>query len=325
MNMTRGSFLALVAAALAAPSSTFAQPAYPDRVITLVVPFPPGGSIDLIARLLAREIAAKTGANIVIDNRAGAGGQIGAGSVAIARPDGYTLLFASAGAISVAPAVNSKLKYDPLRDFTYIARVGDLPYVLVVRGDSQIRDIASLRKAATERKGGLNYGSHGVGAFNHLLGALLNGALDGKLTHIPYKGSAPALQALLAGEIDLHFETMPGARPFLASKSIRPLAMSTAKRTTTDPDIPSMTEFGLPQVVGSTWTGVLGPAATPQAVVDWLNREVNAALNTLKVQEQLARLGVEVHSGNPEALARLVRVDVAKWTSVAKANNITAE
>jgi len=325
MKIARGSFLALIGASIMAPHAVFGQSAYPDRVVTLVVPFPPGGSIDLIARILAREISAKTGANIVVDNKPGAGGQLGASYVAAGRTDGYTLLFASAGAISVAPAVNSKLKYDSLRDFTYIARSGDLPYVLLVREGSPIRDIASLRKAALEQKDGLNYGSHGVGAFNHLLGAMLNGALDKKLTHIPFKGSAPALQALVSGEIHLLFDTMPGASPFLSGKTVRPLAMSTAKRTSTEPNIPSMTEFGLPQVVGSTWTGILGPAGTPQAVVDWVHKEVNVALDTPTVREHLSKLGVDAQSGSSKAFAEFVRADIAKWTAVAKENNISAE
>ncbi len=325
MKITRRSLLGVFSLASVLPNLAFAQSAYPERVITLVVPFPPGGSIDMIARVLVSEITAKTATNIVVANRPGAAGQLGAGSVANARPDGYTLLFASAGAMSVAPAVNPNLKYDPLRDFTYIARAGDLPYVLLVGADSPIQDLASLRKAALEHKGGLNYGSHGVGSFNHLLGAMLNEALDGKLTHIPFKGSASALQALAAGEIHILFDTMPGAGPFLAGKSIRPLAMSTTKRTTTDPQIPSMGEFGLPQVVGSTWTGVLGPAGTPSAVVDWMNREVNAALDEPTVRERFAGLGVEVRAGSPEALAEFVRVDVDRWISVAKAHNITVQ
>jgi tripartite-type tricarboxylate transporter receptor subunit TctC len=325
MRLTRRFVLVLACASAFVQMPAQSQPSYPDRPVTLVVPFPPGGSIDLMARILANGLSTKLGKAVVVENRAGAGGTLATGAVVSARPDGYTLLFGTAGGLAVAPAVNSNLKYDPIRDFAAIAHVGDLPYALLVNSKSPITDLASLRKEAAERRDGLNFGSHGVGAFNHLLGETLNGMLDSKMTHVPFRGSAPAFQSLMAGDIQVLLDTLPGAAPFLSAQGIKAIAVTSSTRSVSHPEIPTVAEFGLPQLLGSTWAGVLAPAGTPAPIVNFLNREINDTLTSAAMKDQFAKLGVQVRDGSPQAFADFIAGELQRWSAVAKMSKITAE
>ena len=238
--------------------------AYPTNPIRLVVPFPPGGSIDIMARRLAIPLTAKLGQAVVVENRAGAGSIVGGTFVAQSPNDGYTLLFASSSTLTLAPAITAKLPYDPVKDFTPVSLVGDLPFLLLVHPSvpaNSVQELIALAK--TRGPGVLNYSSFGNATTNHFFGEMLSSMGGVKITHVPYKGGAPALTALIAGEVQIMFDSTPASMPRVQAGAVKALGITSAKRVASYPNIPTIAEQGLPELVGGAWFGVLPIISTP--------------------------------------------------------------
>ena len=273
-----------------------AQP-YPSKPIRLVVPFPPGGSIDIMARRLAIPLTAKLGQSVVVENRAGAGSIVGGTFVAQAPNDGYTLLFASSSTLTLAPAITTKLPYDPVKDFTPVSLVGDLPFLLLVHPSVPANSVQELIALAKSRGAGvLNYSSFGNATTNHFFGEMLNSMGGVKITHVPYKGGAPALTALIAGEVQIMFDSTPASMPRVQAGAVKALGITSAKRVSSYPQIPTIAEQGLPELVGGAWFGVLGPGGMSELI-----------------------------GSTPREFADFVRRETARWTKIARDNNIRAE
>ena len=302
-----------------------AQP-YPAKPIRLVVPFPPGGSIDIMARRLAIPLTAKLGQSVVVENRAGAGSIVGGTFVAQAPNDGYTLLFASSSTLTLAPAISPKLPYDPVKDFTPVSLVGDLPFLLLVHPSVQANSVQELIALAKARGPGvLNYSSFGNATTNHFFGEMLNSMGGVKITHVPYKGGAPALTALIAGEVQVMFDSTPASMPRVQAGAVRALGITSAKRVSSYPQIPTIAEQGLPELVGGAWFGVLGPGGMSEQIVTLLHKEIIDALAAPEMKAEFARNGVEMIGSTPREFADFVRRETARWTKIARDNNIRAE
>jgi tripartite-type tricarboxylate transporter receptor subunit TctC len=288
----------------------------------MIVPLPAGGSIDIMARVLAKPLSAKLGQQFIIENRSGFGSVVGTAAAATAPPDGYTLLFGSVSGLAVAPAVNSKIQYDVLRDFTTVSLVGDLPFVLLVHPSVAAKTVSELVALAKSQPGKLNYSSFGNATTNHVMGEMLNSMAGIKLVHVPYRGGAPALTALLAGEVQVMLDTTPAAMPRVQSGSVRALGITSAQRNPSYPNLPTVAEQGLPGLIGGAWIGVLGPAGMPESVVSLLNREIVEALKTSEMRAEFARNGLDLIGSTPKEFSDFMRREVDKWSKVARDNNI---
>ena len=320
----QAALLSVAGAALALASLGANAQAYPNHPVKLIVPFPPGGSIDIMARRLAQPLSAKLGQQFVIENRPGAGSIIGATAVATSAPDGYTLLFASSSALTLSPVVMPKLPYDPIRDFTPVSLVGDLPFLMLVHPSvpDNVQEFIALAKA---RPGTLNYSSFGNATTNHFFGEMLNSMAGIKLTHVPYKGGAPALTALIAGEVQLMFDSTPASMPRVQAGQVRMLGITSTRRVASYPNLPTIAEQGLPNLTGGAWFGVLGPAAMPEAIVNVLHREIVDALAAPEMRADFTRNGVEMIGSTPREFADFIRRETEKWGRIARENNIRAE
>lgn len=301
---------ALAASALAGPGAQ-AQ-SYPSKPVTLVVGFAPGGSADILARLVAQKLAPRLGQSVIVENRPGAGGTIAAAAVAAAPGDGHTLLLVSSGHAG-SGALYPKLSYDPLRSFAPVVKVGGTPVVIVAPAAGPFHSLQDVLAQARRQPGRLNYAAGGGGATVTALAAeYVKSAASVYMVGIPYKGSGPALTALLAGEVDLGFEIPTSALPHLRSGKLRALAVTSRSRSAVLPDVPTVAEQGLTNFDVVGWFGLMAPAATPPAVVSRLNQEVRTLLEAPDVKEKLAALGVEAGGGTPEAFAQLVRTDTQR-------------
>ena len=307
--MKRFIWLLLVATGAAAAQS------YPQRAVHMIVPYAVGGASDTTARILAAKLAERLGQPIVVDNRTGAGGAIGTEAVARAAPDGYTLLLASASEIVQLPVV-TRAPYDPVRDFAPIAMVSDIALVLVAHPSLGVHNVPELIALAKSRPGAINYGSAGVGATSHLAMAMFNAMTNTKMVHVPYKGSAPATADLVAGHLQVGTPTLPAALPYEKNGQLKVLAVTSAKRWPTLPNVPTLAESGLPDYECILWTGLMAPAGTPPEIVALLYRETASALKQPDVQEALRRQGGEVNAGGPEQFVALIKADLAKWKRV---------
>jgi tripartite-type tricarboxylate transporter receptor subunit TctC len=305
--------LALVAAL---PIVAAAQAAFPARPITLVVPFAAGGGTDSIARDMAKNMADRLGQPVVIDNRGGAGGALGADLVAKAKPDGYTLLFATS-TFATNAAVAPKLPYDPVKDFTPVAMIGRGPLLLVASQQLGAKTVPQLIAAAKARPQGLNFCSAGEGSINHLAGETFRQKVGLDMTHVPFKGSAPATVELLSGRIDLFFATVPTILPHVREGKLPVLAVTSARRSALFPDVPTMAEAGVPGFDITTWWGVLAPAGTPAAVVDALNRAVNDSAAAEPVKGRLVHEGADPVRLAPAGFAQELGKELASWRAVA--------
>ena len=299
---------------------------YPARPIRIVVPFPPGGSIDIMARRLAIPLTAKLGQSVVVENRAGAGSIVGGTFVAQAPNDGYTLLFASSSTLTLAPAITAKLPYDPVKDFTPVSLVGDLPFLLLVHPAVPANSVQELIALAKSRGPGvLNYSSFGNATTNHFFGEMLNSMAGVKIVHVPYKGGAPALTALIAGEVQLMFDSTPASMPRVQAGAVRALGITSAKRVSSYPQIPTIAEQGLPELVGGAWFGVLGPGGMAEPIVTLLHKEITDALAAPEMKTEFAKSGVEMIGSNPREFADFIRREMARWMKIARDNNIRAD
>ncbi|HEX5692965.1 MAG TPA: tripartite tricarboxylate transporter substrate binding protein, partial [Roseiflexaceae bacterium] len=294
----------LISAALV-PAPAVAQANYPTRPITLIVPFPAGGPTDIIARIVAQSLSQSLGQSVVVDNRAGGGGNPGIALVARATPDGYTLLLTST-AIAVNPALYASLPYDPLKDFVPISELVNAPNVLFVKPDSGITSIADLVAKAKAEPNKYNYASPGVGTKSHLTGELLKLRANINITHIPYRGGGPATQALVAGTVHLGSVALAPVEPLIKSGTVKALAVTGASRWWSLPDVPNMIESGYPGFVSDTFNAMFAPAGTPPEIVALLVRETRAAMAKPEAQAAAKRAGYQIVAGLPEDLTKRV-------------------
>jgi tripartite-type tricarboxylate transporter receptor subunit TctC len=308
---------------LAAASAAWAQ-TYPARPLHMIVPYAVGGASDVTARILAARLGERLGQPIVVDNRTGAGGAIGAEAAAKAAPDGYTLLLGSASEIVQLPVV-ARVPFDPVRDFAPIAMVSDIALVLVAHPSLGVRNVQELVALAKSKPGAINYGSAGVGATSHLAMAMFNAMTHTQMVHVPYKGSAPATADLVAGHLQVGTPTLPAALPYEKSGQLQVLAVTSAKRWPTMPNVPTLAESGLPDYECILWTGLMAPAGTPPEIVALLYRETAAALKEPQTQELMRRQGGEVNASGPEHFAAIIKSDLAKWKRVVKEADIKVD
>jgi len=301
---------AILMAAAMVPEPATAQSNYPTRPITLIVPFPAGGPTDIIARIVAQSLSQSLGQSVVVDNRAGGGGNPGIALVARATPDGYTLLLTST-AIAVNPALYASLPYDPLKDFVPISELVNAPNVLFVKPDSGINSIADLVAKAKAEPNKYNYASPGVGTKSHLTGELLKLRAGINITHIPYRGGGPATQALVAGTVHLGSVALAPVEPLIKSGTVKALAVTGATRWWSLPDVPNMVESGYPGFVSDTFNAMFAPAGTPPEIVALLVRETRAAMAKPEAQEAAKRAGYQIVAGPPEDLTKRVVTEIA--------------
>lgn len=313
----------LSAAHAAAPQT--AQ-SYPVRPVRLVVPFPPGSSTnDILGRGLGQRLSRALDQQVVIDNRSGAGGTLGADIVAKAAPDGYTLLVASAGVLTVAPSVYAKLPYDPVKDFAPIALFAETPYVMAVSNALPVSDIKELIALAKSKPGGLNFGSSGTGGSPHLCGELFNSMTGIRMTHVPYKGGAAATIDLIGGQIDMLCTGLTALSTPIKTGKVRALGMATPQRSALMPQLPTISEQGVPGFVVSSWSAVMAPAGTPEPIVSKLYEEIARIMNTEDMKRFVLGTGSEAALLSPKEFAPYLKADIAKWGKVAKAAKIQPE
>ncbi|MEI6721410.1 MAG: tripartite tricarboxylate transporter substrate binding protein [Betaproteobacteria bacterium] len=315
---------ALLFALLASSANAFAQ-AWPAKPVRIIVPYPPGGSADILARAIGQKLAEGLGQSVVIDNRPGAGTAIGAEATARATPDGYTILLGTVSSHAINPALNPGLKYDPVKDFAPISMVASIPFVLLAHPSLPARTVPELISMAKAKPGSLNFSSAGSGTSNHLAGELFKSMTGTFMVHIPYKGSAPALTDLLAGQVNLMFDLMLTAQPHVKSGAARALAVTGLERSAALPNIPTVSESGVPGFEVSAWFGLFAPAGTPAGIVGTLNTETVKATRAADLRERLASQGADAVSNTPEQFSAYVRDELAKWTRVVKASGMKAD
>jgi tripartite-type tricarboxylate transporter receptor subunit TctC len=306
----------LFAAAAVLPALAAAQ-TYPDKPIRLIVPFAPGGGTDSIARDMAKTLGEKLGTAIVVENRGGGGGSIGANAVAHAAPDGYTLLFATSTFVTNAAAEGTTL-YDVEKSFAPIALIGRGPLLVVTSKNLGVKSVAELRQLALEKPGAINFCSAGNGSINHMSGELFKQRAGVQMTHVPYKGSGPATMDLLAGRVQVFFATVPTILPHVRDHGVNLLAVTSKTRSPLFPDTPTMAEAGIPDFDVSTWWGVLAPAGTPPAVIDTLNAAVNEAAAGGVVRQRLTSEGAQSFKGTPADFAGVLHSELALWKGVVR-------
>ncbi|MDM0106847.1 tripartite tricarboxylate transporter substrate binding protein [Variovorax sp. J22R24] len=318
MKLLKTFVLAACIAALPVVSTSQAQ-TFPTKPVTLVIPFPPGGPTDAMARTLAAEIKDHLGQPVIVENRAGAGGNIGADYVARAEADGHTLLFGTSGPLAINSSLYRKINYDPVKSFAPVIQVGHLPNILVVNPSVPAKDVRELIAYAKAHPGKLSYASSGNGASSHLAGVLFNGIAGTDLQHIPYKGTGPALNDLLGGQVSMSFTDVLTALPYVKAGKLRALGIATAQRSQALPDLPTLAEQGVTGYDVSVFFGIVAPAGTPPATIAKLNKAFADALATPKVKQLFASQGLEpAPSNTPEQLGKYIGAQVTKWSSVVK-------
>jgi tripartite-type tricarboxylate transporter receptor subunit TctC len=298
---------------------------YPDRPVTIVVGFPPGGASDILSRILTDRLGSLLGEPFIVDNRPGAGGNVAATVVAHATPDGYTLLLGNNSILATNVSLYKKIDFDPEKDFAPISLVGTQANVLVVNNNLPVHSLADLIALAKASPGKLNYASSGYGLAAHLAGELFRTDAHIDIVHVPYKGSAPALQDVIAGDEQMMFATTSGVMGFLANNQLRPIAVTTLTRTAILPDIPTMDEAGLTGFEATTWHGLVAPAGTPKGIVETLHRALVETLKDPGVQKRLNALGVDVAPDTPDEFAAYIKAEIPKWADVIKASGAKLE
>jgi len=317
----------LIGAALLALPCAPARAAtdYPTRPVALVVGFPPGGASDILARIIAGKLGGALGQPFVVDNRPGAGGNVAGEAVAHAAPDGYTLLLGNNAILATNANLYAKIGFDPQADFAPISLIGTQANVLVVNNNVPAHSLAGLIALAKASPGKLNFASSGYGLAAHLAGELFKAQAHIDIVHVPYKGSAPALEDVIAGQDQMMFATTSGVMGFLNNGQVRALAVTTLKRTAILPDIPTMDESGLRGFEATTWHGLVAPAGTPPAVIATLHRALVEALNDPDVRAKLAALGIDIAPDSPEEFAAYIKSEIPKWAAVIKASGAKLE
>ena len=316
--------VAMACLLVGAPAKSDPGESYPSRPIRLIVPFAPGGGVDLTARTIAQMLTEAWGQPVVVENRTGANGTIGVGIAAKSPPDGYTLTM-----ISASHAVNvdlyKNLPYDLVTDFAPITQATFQPYVLVVNPRLPVRSVDDLIAMAKARPNSVNYGSSGIGGLSHLSGALFAAQANIQLTHVPYKGGAPAMQDVVTGQVDMLFSTLLQSDAQIAAGKLRPLAVTTATRSSAAPQVPTMTQSGMAGFVVAGWYGILAPAGTPIGIITKLNTEIVRILRTREMRERLSSDGSEPVGGTPDEFAAHIRSEISKWRKVISDADIKPE
>lgn len=314
--MTMKLVLAALLAAVAFAAG--AQQGFPSRPVRLIVPYPPGGNVDITARIIGPTLSEQLGQSIVVDNRGGGGGNVGAHLVAKAAPDGHTLLMGSSGPLSINPVVVSNLPYDPVKDYAPISRVHVVPLVVLAGPKSGIGSVKELIERARANPGKLATASAGTGTTNHFGIELFNTMAGVKLLHVPYKGSGPALAEMLGGQVPLMFDQLSASIGYIRDGRLKALAVASARRASVLPGVPTLDESGLRGYEASTFIGVLAPANTPKPVVTRLNAAMRKVMDTAVVREKFLGLGAEPGSSSPEEFSKLIAEELNKWRDVAK-------
>jgi tripartite-type tricarboxylate transporter receptor subunit TctC len=305
--------------------ATFAQgSAYPDKPIRFVVPYPPGGGTDVIARIVQDRLRAALGQSIVIENRGGAGGSIGTEVVARSAPDGYTVLF-TLSSHTINPAIFSKLSFDTARDFEPVGTVCSLPQILVANPQFPANTVQQLISMAKEKPGSLSFASVGNGSPGHLAGEMMKIRTGTQLTHIPYRGGGPAVTDVISGQVPLLWVSIPAAAQFVKQKQLKALAVSTLKRSAAFPDVPTMQEVGISDFEVDSWYAMFVPTKTPRPIIDRLNAALNTVLNEPEIREKLLAQGSEAVGGTPEQLGAVVNFELPKWAKLVKDAGIKAD
>ncbi|UUX93983.1 Bug family tripartite tricarboxylate transporter substrate binding protein [Aquabacterium sp. J223] len=315
----------LLAALVALPLSVPAQGTPPTKPVRLVVPFPPGGNVDLSARILAPELSRELGQPVVVENKAGAGGTLGLDAVAKSAPDGSTIGIASPVNHLAAPSLYPRLPYDSVKDFTPVGLIASVPMVLVVGSSSPAKSVAELLALARSRKGTMTMASAGSGSGNHIVGELFQDATGTQLVHVPYKGSAPANTDLAGGHVDLHFDQLSSVLPLLQGGKLRALAVTTAGRSPLLPEVPTLAEAGVARFDAATTLGLVLPGKAAPDLVARLNQALDRVLRQPAVKEQFARLGAEVRPGTPAEYAEFIRSEIARTAKIVRDARITLD
>jgi tripartite-type tricarboxylate transporter receptor subunit TctC len=298
---------------------------YPQKPVRLIVGVPPGGTTDVVARLVGQKLGEQIGQQVVIDNRGGAGGNIGAEVVAKAPPDGYTLFLATIGTMTINPSLYKKMPFDTLRDFAAISQLTSMPQLLVVHPSVPVKSVKELISYAKSRPGQLNFASGGSGTAIHLAGELFKTMANVDMVHIAYKGGGPAMTDLLGGQVSLMFDQILTALPHVQSGRLRALAVTTEKRSQAAPQIPTISEAALPGYAVTTWHGLLAPAGTPRDIVHRLSTETAKALQSVEIRDRFATQGVEPVSSTPEQFAAMMKSELEKWRKVIAASGTKLE
>ena len=319
------SFTALALALGATAQAQAPAAAYPTKPIRLIVPFPPGGGTDILSRLVATKLTETAKWTVLADNKAGAGGTIGIGEAVKAAPTGYDLVMGQKDNLVIGPWLYKNLPWDPTKDLTAVAHVAYTSVVIATGANSRFKTLADVVAAAKAAPGTVTYGSPGNGTSIHLAGDLFEKAAGVKLSHIPYKGSNPALMDALAGNVDLLVSSVPSAMAQIRSGKLRPLAVTSAKRSTSLPDVPTVSESGFQDFDVSTWYGVFAPAGTPAAVVTTLNTEINKLLGTAEMKAAIQAQGAEAQAMTPAQFSTLLKTDYAKWKGIVEASGAKIE
>jgi tripartite-type tricarboxylate transporter receptor subunit TctC len=325
LQMLGSAFMALMA--LMAVSTANAQNAsnYPNKPIKMIVPFPPGGGNDVIARIVAQKLTTRWGQNVVVENRAGANGIVGLTTVVQAAPDGYTLGIAAHGPMAVNPHLYDKMPFNPLKDFEPITNMVNYPLLLVAHPSVPAKTIPELLALVRSQPGKINYASPGNGNSGHLAGELFNSLAKVNTTHVPYKGQGPATADLLAGQVQLLYSSIPSVLNFVQQGRLNAIAIGSAKRLSSLPNIPTLSESGVPGYEAYSWIGIVAPLGTPKDIVQKLNREIVSILRQKDVEEDLLRQGAITVGDTPEHFAQYIKDEMDKWGAVVKSANIKAD
>ena len=318
-----GGAVRLFAAALLLALVSPAAAEYPDKPIRLIIPFPPGGSNDVVGRLVANQLSEKLGQKVYVDNRGGAGGVLGTEGAANATPDGYTLLV-----VSLAHAVNPslyKLNYDPIKSFVPVSIMATGPNVLVVNPNLPVKDVKELVALAREKPGTLDYASAGIGSFQHLGGELFKLDAGVDIQHVPYKGGGPAMQDVIAGHVKVMFSSLVQTTPFIQSGQLRALGTGGSKRNPVLPDVPTIAEAGVPGYAADNWWGILAPAGTPQPIVDKLYADIQVVLKSPELTAAFSREGAAAVQMTSTEFGKYIETEMVKWARVVKEGNIRAQ
>jgi tripartite-type tricarboxylate transporter receptor subunit TctC len=323
--MKRISAIAVLALlGLAGITPAIAQ-SFPAKSIRLVVPYPPGGSADVLARTLAHQVGQSIGQTVIVDNKPGAGTAIGARDVAAAAPDGYAVMLGTVSSHAMNPIITANVGYDPIKSFTPVAPVASIPFAMVVHPSVPAKSIGEFIELAKRQPGKLTFSSAGIGTSNHLAGELLESMAGVDLVHVPYKGSAPALADLLAGRVNAMFDLLLTATKHVKAGSVRAIGVTAKSRSPLMPEVPTFIEAGLPQYEVTAWFGIFAPAGTPGPVVEKLNAEFVKAVRVPEVTKRLEGLGAEPLTGTAAEFSQFVRAEYDKWARVIKAANIRVE
>jgi len=310
--------------ALLAAAAGPALAQYPNKPVRIVVPYPPGGTTDILARLTAARLTESMGQPFVVENRPGASGGIGSQAVAKSAPDGYTLVMATISSHGIVSSI-SKLPYDPVKDFSPVTVIGSTPNVILVHPDLPAKNLAELLKLAREKSGKLNFGSTSPGGSPHMSAELLKMMAKVDMVHIPYKGAGPMLTDLIGGQIQIGFDNLPSSMGHIKSGKVRAVAVTTTKRWPGTPDVPTVAESGVPGYEVSGWFGLLAPAGTPKPVIDALYRAASAMLKQPDVQKQMLELGAEPGGNTPDAFGKQIAAEVEKWKKVVAVTGVKVE